>query len=371
MQSVPLRIGVTGTRGKSSVTRLIAAILKEAGFKVLAKTTGSKPVLIFPDAEEKEIRRRGTPSILEGKKILSIASKLQVQALVVELMSISPESSFVESRQVLKPKVLVLTNVRLDHLAQMGSTRQSVARSLASSIPEQATVFVPEEEFFPIFEEAASKLNSKVIRVPRESPWKGIKIEEKSSWLEFEENVCLALAVAEFLGIEKEKALRALKKVNPDFGSLKIWTADLGFPPRRFYLASAFAANDPQSTRFVLSRVMKRINLEDKELIGLLNFRQDRGDRTIQWSQALKQGFFPEFKELIFVGGHALALRSRLKKTLKIETSVIKEKEPQKIMEKISAKVKGETILFGMGNMGGAGKELVRYWENIGKTYDL
>jgi poly-gamma-glutamate synthase PgsB/CapB len=366
-----LRIGITGTRGKSSVTRLIAAILREAGFRVLAKTTGSRPVLIFPDAEEREISRRGTPSIVEGKKILGIASKLRVQALVSELMSITPECSFVESCQMLKPQILVITNVRLDHLAQMGSSRQSVARSLASSIPRNATVFIPEEEFFQVFEEIANKQNSKVIKVPRESSEHDLRADGKSTRFEFEENARLALAVADFLGIEKEKALRGLKKANPDFGSLKVWTVELGSPLRRFYLASGFAANDPQSTRLVLSNLMKRINLEEKEVIGLLNLRQDRGDRTIQWRLALEQGIFPEFKRLILVGGHALALRRRLKKTSRIELSVIKEKEPRKIMEKVSAMAKGETVLFGMGNMGGAGKELVNNWEDIGKPYDL
>ncbi len=36
------------------MTRLIAACLREAGYSVLAKTTGSKPIIIFPDGEEKE-----------------------------------------------------------------------------------------------------------------------------------------------------------------------------------------------------------------------------------------------------------------------------------------------------------------------------
>jgi UDP-N-acetylmuramyl tripeptide synthase len=51
---IPLRIAVTGTRGKSSVVRLIAAAMREAGLSVLAKTTGSQPILIHPDGEEEE-----------------------------------------------------------------------------------------------------------------------------------------------------------------------------------------------------------------------------------------------------------------------------------------------------------------------------
>ena len=38
---IPLRIHVNGTRGKSSVTRLIAAGLREGGMRTFAKTTGT------------------------------------------------------------------------------------------------------------------------------------------------------------------------------------------------------------------------------------------------------------------------------------------------------------------------------------------
>ena len=40
-------------------------------------------------------------------------------------------------------------------------------------------------------------------------------------------------------------------------------------------------------------------------------------------------------------------------------------------MEEIAEKVNAEAVLIGMGNMGGLGKELVEYWENIGKPYDF
>ena len=38
---IPTRIHVSGTRGKSSVTRLVAAALREAGVPTAAKTTGT------------------------------------------------------------------------------------------------------------------------------------------------------------------------------------------------------------------------------------------------------------------------------------------------------------------------------------------
>lgn len=327
-------------------------------------------MILFPDGEEKEIKRAGPASILEGKKILKAGSRLRVQALVSELMSIHPECSYIESARIFKPHILVITNVRLDHLAQMGSTKENVARCLAASIPEQAKVFVLQEEFFPVFREAADRLNSTLIQVPGKSSVENFKTGKKFPFFEFDENIRLALAVAGHLGIEREVSLRGINKVNPDFGSLKAWTADLGSPARRFYLVSGFAANDPESTRRVLSYITKKIHEGRREIIGLLNLRQDRGDRTVQWLRALEENFFPEFQKLIFIGDHAPALKRKLQKSGR-ELLVFKERAPREVMEKISRAVKGEAVLVGMGNMGGIGKKLVEYWEMTGEPYDL
>ncbi|MDH4198625.1 MAG: Mur ligase family protein, partial [Candidatus Aminicenantes bacterium] len=143
---VPRRVCVTGSRGKSSVTRLIAAALREDGEVVLAKTTGSKPVLILPDGTEREIRRAGAPSLLEQKHLLRLASRLGARTLVAEMMSIRPESLEVESRRIFKAGLVAVTNVRLDHLDLMGSTRAAVASSLAAAFPEAGEVLFPAEE---------------------------------------------------------------------------------------------------------------------------------------------------------------------------------------------------------------------------------
>jgi poly-gamma-glutamate synthase PgsB/CapB len=370
-RSIPLRICVTGTRGKSSVTRLIAASLREAGFAVLARATGSRPVVIFPDGDEKEIQRRGAPSILEGKNILRKGAELQAQALVLELMSTHPECSYYESVQMFKPHILVITNVRLDHLAQTGTSKEDVARSFASSIPENGTVFILQEEFFPVFKEVAERVSSKIIQVPRGSNAEYLQSKSNLPSFELEENIRLSLAVAEFLGIDEKVALQGMMKAQPDFGSLKTWTVDLGSPPRCWHLVSCFAANDPESTRLVLSKLLEKKLLNSKEIIGLLNLRGDRGDRTLQWLKALKEEAFPEIRKFFFIGDHAHALKSRLKMPGKAELIASKPRGPQKIMEEIAEKVNAEAVLIGMGNMGGVGKELVEYWENIGKPYDF
>lgn len=367
---IPLRICVTGTRGKSTVTRLIASSLREAGFQVLAKTTGSRPVIIFPDGEEREIERRGLPSILEGKRILKLASKLKAQAFVAEMMSIQPECSFVESRQLLAPQILVITNVRLDHLDLMGSTKEEIAQSLSASIPPQGKVFVPQEEYFSVFEEAAQKIKAKIIPVKRPSDEDSLALKAAFAD-EFEENVRLALAVTQFLGIKKEVVFRGMAKARPDFGSLKIFVTPVGLTPCPWYLVSAFAANDPESTARVLSKLKERISFAGKRIIGILNFREDRGDRTGQWIKAFEDGFFHDFQRLVFIGAHSQAIcrKKKFKFSPQIEVSAISAKNPKKIMERLSAMEREEVILIGMGNMGGLGRALLEYWEEIGKPY--
>ena len=371
IRSIPLRICVTGTRGKSSVTRLIASCLRESGLRVIARTTGSRPVIILPDGEEKEVRRRGFPSILEGKKLLNLGAELKAQALVAELMSIRPESSHVESIQIFNPHIVVITNVRLDHLAQMGPSRQDIARCFTASFPERGTVFVLGEEHFPVFEEAAERLNTRLVQVKKDSFEEYFGAKKECFPFEFEENIRLALAVADHLEIDREAVCRGLDKAAPDFGSLKVWTTQLGEPSRRWHLVSLFAANDPQSTRYALSRFTGRKPLDGLEKVGVLNLRRDRGDRTIQWLQALNQGIFPEFRKVFVVGEQANAFRRRWRSSADTKLYALKLQPPPAIMEKITRTVSEDAVLVGMGNMGGVGKELVEYWENTGRPYDF
>ena len=69
-KKIPLIIHVNGTRGKSSVVRLIAAGLRGGNKKVMAKTTGSAPAIIFEDGSETPIVRHYGANIKEQLKII-------------------------------------------------------------------------------------------------------------------------------------------------------------------------------------------------------------------------------------------------------------------------------------------------------------
>ena len=61
VRAIPIRVHVNGTRGKSSVTRLIAAGLRAGGVRAVAKTTGSAARYIRADGSEEPVVRAGPP----------------------------------------------------------------------------------------------------------------------------------------------------------------------------------------------------------------------------------------------------------------------------------------------------------------------
>ena len=373
LRRIPVRICVTGTRGKSSIVRLIAGALRESGMNVLAKTTGSRAALILPDGTEREVRRWGLPSVLEQKRIVRTAARLGTKILVMEMMSIREECLLAESRRLIRPDILVLTNVRLDHLDLMGRSREEIAACLASAFPVKGTVILPEEEFFPIFERKGRALGTRLI-LARKSVKGDMNRAAALFYEEFEANVRLALETVRELGIGEETALRGIAKAAPDFGALRIWDAPrTGLGPAVSFV-NAFAANDPGSSRVALDRIMDRPSLSGRVFIGLLNLRDDRGDRTLQWAEALERGDFDHLTRIAVIGGQARAFGRRLKKRAgwpEDRLVVFKERTPAAVCEGLLRLADGPAVVIGLGNIGGLGKGIVEHWERAGTAHGI
>ena len=161
VKKIPIRIHVNGTRGKSTTTRLIAAGLREAGFKVLAKTTGTLPRLILEDGTEVSIKRRGNANIIEQLKIFTEAVKRKVNVLVIECMAVSPELQWVSEHKMVKSTIGVITNVRQDHLEEIGPEPNDMAEALKLTIPQNGILVTAEKKYFPIFKKQADQLKTK------------------------------------------------------------------------------------------------------------------------------------------------------------------------------------------------------------------
>jgi len=371
---VPRRVAVAGTRGKSSVTRLVAAGLREAGVRVLAKTTGSKPVLILADGSEKEVPRAGPASIREQVRLVSLAARTGADVLVFEMMSIGPECLAVESRRILRPTTLALTNVKLDHIEAMGRRKEDVARALASAFPAQADIFIPEEEVYPVFEEAAVRSAAKLHPVPASPAGAGPGSSQAWPFGEHEPNIRLALAVLASLGVEREIAERGVAGASPDFGGLKVWRGWFGDPPQPAVCVSAFAANDPESSAAALLKIGEEFPVQaSRRWIGLLSLREDRGDRTLQWIRAAGEGFFRDFARVIILGWPARAALRRIRKSAPPGGTFFSAHDgssPAALMDLVISAASGDPVLIGFGNIVGPGERLVRYWNEKGIPHD-
>jgi poly-gamma-glutamate synthase PgsB/CapB len=369
-KKTPIRICVTGTRGKSGVVRLLAAILRESGLKTLAKVTGSKPVIILPDGREKEIRRIGPANILEQVKIMRLARRLQVEAVVFEIMSINPENHYVESCKIINSQVVAITNIRLDHTGKMGASRAEIAATIGLTIPKSAMVLTNETDYADFFQQIAADRQATAISVPPLS-WDELQIGNQLRYIEFRENMELAIAVADLLGIPKEQSLAALVKTAPDFGSLRTWELNNPVNLRNFLAVSAFAANDPESTRKVLDKCREkmRIKSEDADIVGLLNLRADRPERTAQWSDALRNGSLLNIKKIILIGDRftCLYLQRKLRANQNLEINIVSGEKPEKIMGAIYKSGYQDSVIFGFGNIKGAGEKLINYWNSSGR----
>lgn len=371
-QHIPLRICVTGTRGKSSVARFIAGSLREAGKKVMAKTTGSRPVIIQPDGTESLIVRKGRPNILETKDIIDQAARSGVDVLVTELMSINPECMYSESVQMLDPSIMVFTNIRPDHQEQWGYSKSSLLNTFSRAVPEKCTLFLPEEESRVLFVKGALPSGVEIKIVSQNTGTDLSARINRSFPNEFKQNIRVALAVAEFLGIESGTALKGMERARPDFGSLRAWEAGWSCAEKKYLAISAFAANDPLSTQMVLNKIQESGLGYNKKLIGILNLREDRADRTLQWLREFRAGRIHNVDRLILTGAHAAPFKRRLNPPGPLEAEVIKEQEPEQFLNQILEKERDKDILLlGMGNMQGLGSSLVEYWEKRGVSYDL
>ena len=371
LRRLPRRIAVTGTRGKSSVTRLIAAGLRASGATVLAKTTGSKPVLILPDGTEQEIFRPGPASVREQVRLVELAASAGAAVLVAEMMSIGAECLAAESGRILRPGTLVVTNVRLDHLDEMGREKDAIARSLAAAFPGRADVFIPDEEMHPAFGRAAARTGSRIHPVVRrDADGPGPELPLPSG--EFEPNRRLARAVLESLGLDDRTIERGLAAAVPDAGSLRILRGMFGAPPRPAVCVSLFAANEPESSAAALREVERIEPFGGRPVVGLLSLREDRGDRTLQWVRAAGDGFFSGFASVFLLGpsaGAALRKIRRLSGPAGPAFALIAGRSPEDVMSRVLASAPGGPVVVGLGNFVGPGDKLVRYWEERGTAH--
>jgi poly-gamma-glutamate synthase PgsB/CapB len=273
--AVPIRIHVNGTRGKSTVTRLIAAALRAHGVPTVARVTGTEARVILPDGSERPVRRLGPANVREELRFVLLARRLGARAAVVECMAIRPDLQYAAEREMVGATVGVVTNVRTDHTEAMGSSLAEIAASLAATVPRDAVLVLGTPDFAELFRERASALGTRVVvAYPPGGPG--------APWLE--EDVATALAVTGLLDVPDDVARTAMASAAADPGAFRERVSSVAGRP--VPLLDARAANDPESFA-LLCRTSALLSTVSGPVLAVYNHRHDRPDRLRRFAPSL------------------------------------------------------------------------------------
>ena len=350
VKKIPMRINVNGIRGKSTITRMITAMLKYHGVKVVGKTTGSAARMLYRNAPEEPIDRKPEgANIKEQLGVISRAADMGAEALVCECMAVKPELQKVYQEQMIKAGIGVIVNVLPDHIDEMGPTLDEIALAFTVTIPYNGILVLGSSDYTEYFSKIAAERNTKVFVADESKIPEGYL--DKFNYAVFPNNVAVPLALAGILTAPPDPGIAT---VNP-----------IGDPANEDFFVNGFAANDPVSTLQIWDYVKRRGCPEDN-LIVLANCRGDRGDRTRQMAEDVMP-YIP-CRTVMAVGKNTKPITDAYHKgKFKAEYLNLDSARPEKVVEEIRKRL-GHAVVFGIGNIHGIGEELIEGIMKIGKN---
>lgn len=333
-------IHVNGIRGKSTTTRLIDAGFRNLGYKVFSKTTGTVPTIINVDNKDIPIKRLGPANIREQISMMLKAKKEGAEVLVLECMAVNPELQKICEEKILKANVTVITNVRPDHIGDMGKDLDEIAQAFCNTIPTNGHLVINNGEYVSLFTKESKNKNTKVHVA---SKYDGSDLLDT-----FEENIALALEVATTLNLDKNLFFEGMKNYHHDIGAFEeIKLEDTIF-------LNGFSINDPVSIKLVYEKVLSRYNKDDITI--LLNSRSDRPTRTIQHIEMMKE--LPCKKILLYGSNPSFIKKKLVECNINIDIEILNS----------SKELKNEKVIFAIGNIGGKGMKILEYFRMNGEV---
>lgn len=337
-------IHVNGTRGKTEVCRLLDAVFRAAGFRVFTKTTGTTPFYLDTDGTEHQIHRHGPSNISEQLRMIRKAARNHANVLILECMAVSPELQRVAQKEIVKGNFNVITNVRYDHIFEMGETLPEIATALSSTIPEGGTFLSSDEDFFPFFADCCQKSGTQAHLCRPAADGES-------------ENEAIAHEAARILGLSEEAFRSCLKTYPRDFGAHLCYRISGSL---RFL--SLFSANDPQSSALLLRSYHPD---QYDHLVFLYHNRFDRPDRLLLFIRY----FLPHFPfERLYVSGEQIGFALRL-----LRQNGFVNCFPCRGIRGLLSEYKdrgAKTLLVGIGNIKGEAYQVIEAIEKEGISHE-
>jgi poly-gamma-glutamate synthase PgsB/CapB len=311
------RVLVTGSRGKSSIVRLLHAALQDAGLRTYSRITGVVPRELGPQGVRPILRSSGAH--VEEMRWWLRQLPATANAIVLENSAITPELQNLAG-QWLRPELTILSNTLADHQEVWGPDEASAALVLAGGVPRAGQVLLPK----------SLEKDTHLLRL----------LERRSCRIQFAKaavfngehyhavNLGLAVEAVSYLGLAVAPALETMLGLSPD--SYDFQVARVGDAE----WALAFSANDLVSTR----TLFQSLNWPKEVTRLVYNHRRDRPGRLKSFAQWLDDS---DWREVLIIGD---------KPRLRIgNTSYRKIRSKEKLLRLFRP---GDRV-FGCGNIAG------------------
>lgn len=272
------RVLVTGSRGKSSIVRLVQTALQSAGLQSYARITGVTPRELSPNGTRAISRSSGAH--VEEMRWWLKNLPVSTQAIIMENSAITPDLQGLAGAW-LQPGFTVLSNVLPDHQEAWGPGSACAAEVLTAGIPKESKVVLPADlktDHYLLELLQGRRCDTNFVK-----PVPDVSAGFQST------NIALALATVEQLGLETGSALKAMLKLRRDSHDFRV--VDCGGAE----LAMAFSANDIFSTR----SLFQSLSWSEEETCLVYNHRRDRPGRFRSFLDWLNNA---NWRELLIIG---------------------------------------------------------------------
>ncbi len=308
-KKITLVIGGWGTRGKSGVERLKAAVIEALGHGFVNKTTGCEAMFLHavPFGETREMflfRPYDKATIWEHHNMICMTRKLKSKIFLWECMALTPPFVTVLQQHWTRDDFSTITNTYPDHEDIQGPAGIDIPHVMTNFIPRKGTLITSEEDMKHILRESAHNKKTDI----HYTGWleSGLLTPDVLGRFPHEEhpsNVALVLKLSQLLDIDTDFAVREMAdRVVPDIGALKIFPI-APIKNRRLEFINGMSANE----RFATISNWRRTGFESHDyekqpgtiISTLVNNRADRIPRTRMFASIIVEDLSVDYHFLI------------------------------------------------------------------------
>lgn len=335
-KSIPVRIHVFGTRGKTTLTCEIYNHARITGLRIMGKTTGDVPLLLYPDGHKKILKRYGPARIREYIKCLKLSSQLNCNAVVFECMAITPET-IIAANKILSPTHVLITNTRPDHHETMGIKPEDIAKTIALCVNSNSKNYIINDENSEYIHERAKLIGADYVSLDCETGVITPIVNALAADLQLPRCNGSNLQLSRFI-----------KYHHPSVGT--------------FSFLDIFSTNDTVSSEIILNSAMAQVRSESKNgittpLIAIFSTRCNRPLRTIAFIDWMVKN--NHFIDCYILGDHAAFARISMMRHSKssLGSFFYIQSSPVKLLMNIRARYGENSYLVGIGNAHGYGEK--------------